>query len=348
MRVAIVCSAHGFGHVTRQLELAGRLRALGLTPVLLSAAPAPLIEAWGPGLEHHPCVADVGLVQSDSITEDIDATARRLAECCSDAAVDALSARLRTLAIDRVVADAPPTALEAARRAGLPALAVGNFTWPWIYAHYPRLRGWAARLARWQSAHPALSLWPGPGMMGFRSVTPVGLVGRRTPPAERLAPRAGHVLVSFGGFGLDALDARLPTLPGVTWVTAPPMVALDRPDACSISGVGYPALVGAVDLVLTKPGYGILAESILAGTRVVWIPRGAFPEASSLTDVLAARGDRPVDVDPDAPPAVWRDAIAAAVEARLSEPAPEPARTSDSADAATLIHRWATHPARHR
>ena len=36
--------------------------------------------------------------------------------------------------------------------------------------------------------------------------------------------------------------------------------------------------MGAVDVVVTKPGYGIVSDCIGAGTRLVYTDRGDFPE----------------------------------------------------------------------
>jgi hypothetical protein len=44
--------------------------------------------------------------------------------------------------------------------------------------------------------------------------------------------------------------------------------------------------------VLTKPGYGIVAETALAGARVVWVDRGPFPEAAALEAWLRASRPR--------------------------------------------------------
>src|SRR5262249_37995585 len=44
------------------------------------------------------------------------------------------------------------------------------------------------------------------------------------------------------------------------------------------SGLRYEDLVAAVDVVLTKPGYGILSECIANGTAVVYTDRGRFAE----------------------------------------------------------------------
>jgi L-arabinokinase len=44
------------------------------------------------------------------------------------------------------------------------------------------------------------------------------------------------------------------------------------------AGMGYQDLVRAADVVVTKPGYGIVSDAIAAGTRIVYTERGDFPE----------------------------------------------------------------------
>lgn len=316
MRIATVCSAHGFGHVTRELVIAGALADRGAEVTLFTAAPRALsagvrhrIEAW---------TADVGIAQRDSVSEDIDGTLARLETVAGDATIDALAEVLA--GYDRVVVDIAPPALEAARRAGVPAFAVGNFDWAWIYRHYPPLAGWAERFAVWQAPHPGLFLAPGPGLTGFASVEAFGVVGRRAPAARSVAGGRA-VLVCFGGFGLDGIEGWLPRLDGVTWVLAPPMARSARDDARWVDDVPFPALVAGADALLTKPGYGIYAEAALAGTPMVWIDRGAFPEAPWLEAAMWARGDVKLDGRGAA-------AVATALTRLWSAARPAPARSN--------------------
>ena len=329
MRIAPLCSAHGFGPLTRQLAIAEPLRARGAESVIFTAAPPAVVHAYLPGLSVRPWHIDVGIRQHDSLTEDIPATRSRLAEVSTEARIDALARALR--GFDRAVVDIAPLAMEAARRAGVPVIATGNFDWPWIYRHYPALRDWAEQLAELQRPHPALFLTPGPGLLDFASVQPVAVVGRQRPAAA--LPRR-TVLVSFGGFGLDVMRSALPALPGVTWATARPMPDLQRADSRVLSGA-YPALVAGADAVLTKPGYGIYAECALAGTPMVWVERGAFPEAPYLTAAMAERGGRAVGCGPHHPD--FSAKLAAALEAVWSAPPPEPVATDGAAQAAAHI-----------
>ena len=330
MKLALVASAHGFGHLTRLIAIGEALRGLGVEPTFFTAAPPVLVHETLPGAVVRPWWVDVGLVQQDSLTEDVPATLRLLDERASEAAIGRLAHALS--GFDRVASDTAPTALEAARRAGVDAIAVGSFGWDWIYARYAGLEAWAARFAAWQAPHPALEMWPGPGLFGFRSVERVGLVAR-TRPAHRVGPWTA--LASFGGFGLRGLDALLPRIPGLIWVVAPPMMPLDRPDCVAAPGVPYPALVAGCDVVFTKPGYGILAECLAAGTPIVWAPRGAFPEAPHLEVAMRARGDIRID-HPVGDPAGFRRALAAALQRLHGQPRPL-RREADGA--ARVAHR---------
>lgn len=265
------------------------LIAMGARPVFFTAAPEPLIRATLPAAEVRQWVVDVGLVQSDGLHADVEATRELLDRVCSDQAIDRLAIALS--GFDRAVVDCAPAALEACRRAKVPALAVGNFDWAWIYRHYPPLAGWAECFAAWQAPHPAISLTPGPGMRGFASETPWGAVGRVRPPHRAVGPDEKGVLVSFGGFGLSDLERRLPIIPGVRYILSAPMPRLDRPDCVRVDGVPYPALVAGADAVFTKPGYGILTEASLAGTPIVWVDRSDWPESAYLEVEMWRRGD---------------------------------------------------------
>lgn len=339
MRVALVCSAHGLGHVARQLALGRALLDEGADVTVVTAAPAAFVADTLPEAAVLPWVVDVGIAQRDSLHEDLAETRRRLETVASDAAIDQLADALR--GFDRVVVDTAPTALEAARRAGVHVVAVGNFDWSWTYEAYPELADWAARFRAWQAPHTGLSLSPGPGLTGFARTEHFGPLGRTAPPAD-LPP--GSVLVSFGGFGLDAMDALLPEVPGVTWVAAAPTSLPDRPDCRVVEGVPYPALVAGADAVFTKPGYGILVEAMLGRARLVWVDRGAFPEAAHLARAMTERGDRRVQVG-TADPAAFRAALAAAVQARLRDPRPAAVRGSS---AGALARRVTAAPPRPR
>jgi hypothetical protein len=106
----------------------------------------------------------------------------------------------------------------------------------------------------------------------------------RLPAGDRL------VLLSFGGIGI-ALRHLPRAVPGVTFVvteaghdTVPPPCRVVSTEAMMRADVRYQDLVAAVDAVMTKPGYGIVAECIANRTAMIYTSRGRFAEYPCLVE----------------------------------------------------------------
>jgi hypothetical protein len=284
-------SGHGFGHMTRLCEVlhAVRARAPGLAMAVVGAVPEWLLRPRLPGqVEFRPVACDVGLAQRDALLIDEGATAARCRafEATWDARVEAEAEFLRSRRARLVVGDIPPVAFAAAARSGAKSIALGNFSWDWIYRHLsrrqPSLGESAARAARaYEEAGLLLELPFAGAFPAFPRRERVGLVARRPRVEGREARRRlgldarPAALVSFGGVGLPALTREvLGRDPDLQFVL-PGDVGAARLDAL---GLDYPDVVGAVDVVVTKPGYGIVSDAIGARTRVVYTERGDFPE----------------------------------------------------------------------
>ncbi|BDG05268.1 glycosyltransferase [Anaeromyxobacter oryzae] len=289
--LAAYVSGHGYGHLTRLCEVlrAVRTRAPRLPITIVGTVPEPLVRRAVPGdLTLRRVACDVGLVQRDALVIDEPATAARCAafDATWDARLADEVAFLRESGTRAVLGDLPPLAFAAARAAGVPGLALGNFSWDWIYRHLsvrePSLAAHADRAARAYAGTDLLLELP---FTGDVSVFPrrerIGLVARR-PRVERAEARRRlgldarpAVLVSFGGVGLPGLDrARLAEERGLSWIL-PEDVRTGRLDAL---GLDYPDVIGAADAVVTKPGYGIVSDCVAAGTPLVYTDRGDFPE----------------------------------------------------------------------
>ncbi len=289
--LAAYVSGHGFGHLVRLCEVLRevRARAPGLPIVVTGAVPAPLVRREVPApLELRSEACDVGLAQRDALEIDDAAT---VARCRAfDARWEELVAReaalLRARGARLVLADVPALPFEAAARAGVPAVGLGNFSWDWIYAHLarrlPELAQPAARAAQAYRGAALFLALPFAGDLGvFPRREPVGFVARvprvgRAEVRRRLGLPAGPVaLLSFGGIGLPALR------PG--GIEPDPEVRYVFPEELTEArleplGLRYPEVVAAADVVVTKPGYGIVTDAIAGGARLVYTDRGDFPE----------------------------------------------------------------------
>jgi hypothetical protein len=315
-------SGHGFGHASRDIEVINALHAIapGVRLVVRTSAPRWLFDlTLRAPVTWLPAECDTGVVQIDSLRLDAFETVRRAA--AHAAVFDEMAAReallLRELQATLVVGDIPPLAFLAAHLADVPSIALGNFTWDWIYAAYAEaLAAHPSLLERIRSAYAhAARAWRlplGGGFDAFRRVEPVPFIARRSVRTradvrERFGLPATELLVlaSFGGYGLRNIDVgALAALRRYTVVITAHVQAARRGDApdgetrpeepgepvlpASVrfvderavyaAGYRYEDLVRAVDVVATKPGYGIIAECIANETALLYTSRGRFVE----------------------------------------------------------------------
>ena len=245
-------------------------------------------------------VCDTGLVQRDSVTNDDEATTRDALAFYStmDARVEEECARLATHDVQVIVGDIPPLAFEVATRLGVPSVAIANFTWDWIYEWHDGLRDAPGLLDRirhgYRQATLALRLPLSPELDVFPRVESIPLVARAVerPRADTrlalgIADDRKVALLSFGGYGLQRLDvAALDCLDDwtvlltdrVSAAVAPSPSVVFLPESLLASGFRYEDLVAASDVVVTKPGYGIISECATYRTAMVYTSRGVFRE----------------------------------------------------------------------
>lgn len=247
------------------------------------------------GTKPRPAVAvvnlqcDAGVAQIDSLDIDVPETVRRAKafQTRLPSLVDEESAFLRRHRANLVVGDIPPLAFAAAAAAGLPSMAIANFTWDWIYESYADVHHLVEDLRRtYQSLTLALRLPMWGGFAGLeRKARDIPFIAyrsqhhpddvRRTlglPDRMRGGPL---VLPAFGGHGLGRLATNaLGALPGYTVV--PP--ASTSPEHLRAAGLRYQDLIKAADVVVTKPGYSVISEAIANGAALLYTSRGHFVE----------------------------------------------------------------------
>ena len=291
--VAFYISGHGFGHASRQVEIVNAFAARqpGARILVRSTAARWLLERTitVPFELIADPATDTGVVQIDSLHLDAGATIARAREFYAtfDARADTEARLLRSRNVALVISDAPPLACAAAARAGIPSVVVSNFTWDWIYEAYSdHLASAPGLIETMQDAYrQATAAWRLPLHGGFETfasdaVTDVPFVARHSSRSpEETRHRLGLpfdqrlVLPSFGGYGLHGLDLEAVDLPE-GWV----LVRGLRDAEVYEAGLSYQDLVRAVDVVVTKPGYGIVSECLANGTALVYTERGVFPE----------------------------------------------------------------------
>lgn len=299
MRVAYYITAHGYGHGVRSSDI---LREwVAADPAVQVTVSTDLPEAFlrnrlpDGNLILRQGAYDVGMVQKDSIRVDVDATleqALRLLEHRT-ALVANETEFLRGRKADLVVSDIPSIPLEAAAKAGIPAAAVGNFSWDWIYSPFverdPRWRDVIHMFADgYRQAGLLLKLPFSPSMPVFPKQADLPRLAR--PGRERRRdiaaltgadPDKRWVLLSFTSLEWDeAALSEVEALASHEFLTVKP---LDWPGRRNIHAVdraqvGFSDVLASADAVVTKPGFGILSECVANAKPLIYAEREDFIE----------------------------------------------------------------------
>lgn len=318
MVIVFYTSGHGLGHASRDIELIDAIirRRSGVKIVVRTSVRSRVFDRIrGPRVLVEPCDTDPGIVQLDSLRLDVEATARDAAVFYRDfdrrTAVEA--ARLTQLGAHIVIGDVPPLAVAAALAAGIPSVLLANFTWDWIYAYYEEFEPLAPGVigtisSAYSHADRVLRL---PIHGGFDSVAEVTedipFIARHSTrdPADtrRMLGIDGSqrfALSSFGGYGVALPYDRIAES-GLT------VLAAQHPPP----GLKYEDLVAAADVVVSKPGYGIVSECIANGTPLLYTSRGRFAEYDlMLAEMPRWLRCRHIAQD-DLLAGTWRDAVEA-------------------------------------
>jgi UDP:flavonoid glycosyltransferase YjiC (YdhE family) len=352
--IAAYVTGHGFGHATRMAAIVGALveRVPDLQVTLVSTAPEWLfrLNLAGP-FSYRARALDVGVVQQDSIRLDAKATLDAYAALLTGqaATVEEEAAALRRARVDLVIADIPAAAFPIARRAGVPGVGIGNFSWDWIYAAYVRDHpSYASVVEAIRAAYAQADLFLRLPFHGpcdaFPVVRDLPLVARRARRSRAEARRrlglSGTrpvVLLSFGGFEIRGIDfGRVERLEDYQFlVTQPPARPVRNVRVIAMDGLRYEDIVAQADAVITKPGYGIVSECLANRVPVLYTGRGNFAEYDCLVDGLQRFGVCRFIGNDDLLAGNWGEGL----EGLLAQPRHWPALPVDGArTAAEILH----------
>lgn len=267
-----------------------------------TGAPEWLFANAQPAVAYSRQELDVGIVQSDSLKMEIVATldaCRRLHEGIPEI----IERELRFIAandIDLIVGDTPPLCFEIAARAAIPSVSITNFTWDFIYrAYVEEHRGFTPLIDEMSGFYGKASLaltLPYPCDTGmFARQQEIPWIARRSLLTKedarekfQLPPAATIIILSFGGLGLTRLPwQRLKQQKDYFFVTT----GDDQQSDGNVRFLPHPQsnyedLVRASDAIVTKPGYGIVADVLAHQVPILYTNRGEFPEYPRLVEAL--------------------------------------------------------------
>ena len=296
--IAYYITAHGYGHGARSTDI---IRAIcRLYPEIdihiVSTLPEPFLRnRIGTGkISLHIREFDVGMVQIDSIRVDVAATLEKALAfyAAREQMLTDETAFLKAIKIDAVVADIPSLPLEAASRAEIPRVAIGNFSWDWIYSEF------LADDNRWLSvvemfrrqyaqANMLLRLPFHDEMTAFHRKEDIPLTARpgmsRREEIARLTgcdPEKKWVLLSFTTLEWDNETlARVELMDDCEFLTVPPLHWQRRNiHAVAREQVSFSDTLASADVVISKPGFGIISDCVVNHKPLIYAERSNFRE----------------------------------------------------------------------
>jgi L-arabinokinase len=304
--IAYYISAHGYGHGVRSGQIIRAANALypQLTIHIVSDLPFSFLtnQIGNESNALRRGSFDVGMVQLDSIRVDIDATLKRVKQLY-DRRAEIVSQETDFISkncIELVVADIPAIPIEASAMAGIPSLAIGNFGWDWIYSEFLRKDG------RWRQVVEAirreyamtdllLRLPFCENMNAFPNIEDIPLVAspgknRRSEITTLMGcdPAKKWVLLSFTTLDWNGeAVSRVMQDSDCEFFTVLP---LEWPDsgihALNREQVPFSDVIASVDVVVSKPGFGILSDCIVNQKPLIYAERRDFLEYSILETAI--------------------------------------------------------------
>lgn len=357
--LAYYINGHGFGHATRSIAILNALwgESPGQPVLVRTDAPDFLFRKSCEGpYRLLPGTVDPGTIQADPLHLDREASVEARARWHGDLPRRAVEERelLAEEHVGLIAGDIPPLAFEAAAALDVPSVALGNFSWDWIFEPYlaGSSRG-AELLTAMRGAYRRADLllrMPLHGeMTAFREVEDIPHVVRpaRTDAATiRRAlgvpeERRPLVLVSFGGFAAVRFREEARPDPGpfrfVTFGEVLPGLPEDTVCLPVDHAFRHEDLVAAADAVIMKPGYGTIAECLASRTPFLYTSRDDFREYEVLIRGVREQARCRFVPRDDLLSLRWGEHL----EALLADPRPwAPVRTDGAAAAAARLLRF--------
>jgi len=290
MNIAVYISGHGFGHLAQMAPVLNRLHAVRPDYRFLIRCALPETELKARlhvNFELEQTPVDVGVVQKSAIDEDREASICQMRGWVEqiEQHIESEIECLKVFKPSLILSDISPLAFPVARALGVPGIGLATLDWHTIYAHWLAVDD--PVIEKLAQAYGACDLLLTPPMAMDMPVFPrqrdIALIASQ--PVEVSNPVAGELrkkaLVLFGGCGNPAFDLQALAAMG-DWLFLIPDAAADAPD--NVQEIHFDAdlsavdLMGFVDVVVCKPGYGVLSECWRTDTPIAWVERPDFPE----------------------------------------------------------------------
>ncbi|HPZ09399.1 MAG TPA: hypothetical protein PL110_14940 [Candidatus Eremiobacteraeota bacterium] len=293
------------GHSTRMIEVANHI------PIIHKITFATCAPEWIYHTNlHRPFFyrrtkIDAGVIQSDLLTILEEETLNEFAFLNNhrDEIIKEEVKWNKTNQVDIIISDIPAMAFPIARKLSIPSVGISNFTWDWIYGpmvkKYPHHTHLIENLCNdYKEAELFLCLPMYGKLPFFREVKFIPFIASKSScsPEEirkklSIEGRRKLILCSFGGHEMASINFSqvAKELDEFTLISFNPQFPSEYPDFITLKdekNILHADIVAAADIVVCKPGYGIVSETIANCTKVLYTCRKDLIENTVLVEGL--------------------------------------------------------------
>jgi uncharacterized protein (TIGR00661 family) len=306
MNIGYFVSSHGYGHASRACAVIDKLYTKGdINLSIFTQTPEWFFQnSLSFPFEYIEMQTDVGLIQADPFTEDIEKTTIALEKFFpfSDNKYDEFLSSISKRNLDLILSDISPLGLWVADKLGVPSILIENFTWDWIYDyylnHYTQLGGYISILRNIYQL-PKLHFTCEPYCIRPKNSIIVSPVFREIRTSKReirnqlgLNEKDFLVLITMGGIPIDHHEDNFFLNTGNIKFLFPinnVETKLDNENFIFLPHnhpYFHPDLVNASDIVIGKLGYSTVTEVHSLTKPFLFIGRKNFRESNVLENFV--------------------------------------------------------------
>lgn len=298
-------SSHGYGHLAQIAPVINRLKQVLPETVISiqSSLPVDIISSrLNEPFNYIGFDADVGLIMEDALSVQVQATKTAYQNFHKhwQANYQQQIEILLKNTVDILIADIPYLPLLAAQALDIKTIAICSLNWVDILCGYfqqdSEMNHYMA-LMRKAYSQADVFLKPEPSMpmswlSNTKTIAPLLTAGKNSRkqliselyPSQKTGKEVILVLLALGGIRSDISLSQWPDYKNIKILLQDGYDEADRVKQTqwlhSIKDISltFADIVQSVDIIITKPGYGLFAEAAFGAKPVLYVARGDWPE----------------------------------------------------------------------
>lgn len=314
MKLTFIISDHGFGHMTRCLNIIELLLKDVEEIKIISSVPEFLIEeriGKNEKIKYIKFKTDIGVIQKSSIEIDIDETRKHLKDYWDNFENKIKELKEICKGTDKIIFDISPLGPYLGKEMSIKSIGISNFSWDWIYEEYENFEEY---IKKFESCYLQTDIFIKlpycPDLKGFKNSKQfsVGFFGEKSKLSKKEILKRlewdenlTYIFYTFGGHSFNNLYEHIKEWKIISGFN---IVIIDNNFQDNIKNLKvlnskllnnlnlkYIDIFHLSDIVVGKTGFGFVSESIINSKKVLYTKRGKFREESYLIHALKENTD---------------------------------------------------------